>query len=175
MHRRLERLDSAGVWLCTGRRARQDDWRLVSYDFRRPAPGRHRRFLSVRELEHPYITHSLNALLPLHGEGGAELLHNIIVRPISSNLANFCLLQVNDVTVSVTRERVLRERQNARYRAIVDSAPDAIITTDMDRKIQWVNGAAERVFGFAPEELLGQQIDVLLGGGGWPCGGRHRR
>jgi len=121
------------------------------------------------------LTHSLNALLPLHGEGGAELLHNIIVRPISSNLANFCLLQVNDVTVSVTRERVLRERQNARYRAIVDSAPDAIITTDMDRKIQWVNGAAERVFGFAPEELLGQQIDVLLGGGGWPCGGRHRR
>jgi PAS domain S-box-containing protein len=108
------------------------------------------------------LTHSLNALLPLHGEGGAELLHNIIVRPISSDLANFCLLQVNDVTVSVARERVLRERQNARYHAIVDFAPDAIITTDMDRRIQWVNGAAERVFGFAPEELLGKQIDVLL-------------
>jgi PAS domain S-box-containing protein len=108
------------------------------------------------------LTHSLNSLLPLHGEGGAELLHNIVVRPISSNRANFCLLQVNDVTVSVTRERVLRERQNARYRAIVDSAPDAIITMDIDRRIQWVNGAAERVFGFAPEELLGQQIDVLL-------------
>jgi PAS domain S-box-containing protein len=76
------------------------------------------------------LTHSLNSLLPLHGEGGAELLHNIVVRPISSNRANFCLLQVNDVTVSVTRERVLRERQNARYRAIVDSAPDAIITMD---------------------------------------------
>jgi PAS domain S-box-containing protein len=112
------------------------------------------------------LTHSLNTLLPLRGEGGAELLHNIIVRPISSSLANFCLLQVSDVTVSVTRERVLRDRQNARYRAIVDSATDAIITTDMDRKIQWVNGAAERVFGFAPEELLGQQIDVLLEDGG---------
>jgi PAS domain S-box-containing protein len=112
------------------------------------------------------LTHSLNTLLPLHGEGGAELLHNIVVRPISSNLANFCLLQVNDVTVSVTRERVLRERQNARFRAIVDSAPDAIITTDMDRRIQWVNGAAERVFGFAPEELLGQPIDMLLGDAG---------
>ena len=40
-----------------------------------------------------------------------------------------CLLQISDVTVSVTRERVLRDRQNARYHAIVDSAPDAIITT----------------------------------------------
>jgi PAS domain S-box-containing protein len=108
------------------------------------------------------LTHSLNALLPLGGENGAELLHNIIVRPISSNLTNFCLLEINDVTVSVTRERVLRERQNARYRAIVDSAPDAMITTDADNRIQWVNGAAERVFGFAPEDLLGQRIDVLL-------------
>ena len=108
------------------------------------------------------LTHSLNAMLPLRGEGGSELLHNIIVRPISSNLAHFCLLQVNDVTVAVTRERVLRERQNARYRAIVDFAPDAIITTDSDRRVQWVNGAAQRVFGFSPAELLGQEIDILL-------------
>ncbi len=30
------------------------------------------------------LTHALNALLPLRGEGGAELLHNIVVRPVSS-------------------------------------------------------------------------------------------
>ena len=76
------------------------------------------------------LTHTLNALLPLQGEGGEPLLHNIIVRPVSSAHANYCLLQVTDVTVAVTRERVLRERQNARYHAIVDSAPDAIITID---------------------------------------------
>src|SRR3984957_17384890 len=108
------------------------------------------------------LTHSLNRLLPLRGEGGQELLHNIVVRPISSGRANRCLLQINDVTVSVTRERVLRERQNARYHAIVDSAPDAIITTGLDRVIQWLNGAAEQVFDYAPSELLGQQIDILL-------------
>ncbi len=90
------------------------------------------------------LTHSLNTLLPLRGEDGHELLHNVIVRPISSGQSELCLLQVNDVTVSVMRERVLRERQNSRYHAIVDSAPDAIITTDLDRTIQWVNGAAER-------------------------------
>ena len=108
------------------------------------------------------LTHSLNTLLPLRGEDGQALLHNIIVRPISSGRSNHCLLQINDVTVSVTRERVLRERQNARYHAIVDSAPDAIITTGLDRTIQWLNGAAEHVFGYAPSELLGQKIDVLL-------------
>uniref|UniRef100_Q07KH7 histidine kinase n=1 Tax=Rhodopseudomonas palustris (strain BisA53) TaxID=316055 RepID=Q07KH7_RHOP5 len=108
------------------------------------------------------LTHSLNKLLPLRSEHGQELLHNIMVRPVWSEGARRCLLQINDVTVSVARERVLRERQNARYHAIVDSAPDAIITIGLDRTIQWVNNAAERVFGYAAVELLDQKIDVLL-------------
>jgi PAS domain S-box-containing protein len=108
------------------------------------------------------LTHSLNTLLPLQGGGGEELLHNIVVRPIPSRRSQHCMLQINDVTVSVNRERVLRERQNARYHAIVDTAPDAIVTTGLDRTIQWLNVAAEHVFGYAPSELLGQKIDVLL-------------
>jgi PAS domain S-box-containing protein len=108
------------------------------------------------------LTHTLNALLPLRAESGEPLLHNIVVRPVSSVYTNYCLLQVTDVTVAVTRERVLRERQNARYHAIVDSAPDAIVTIDDNRKIQWVNGAVDHVLGYSHAELLGQQIDILL-------------
>jgi PAS domain S-box-containing protein len=108
------------------------------------------------------LTHTLNALLPLQGEGGEPLLHNIVVRPVSSVHANYCLLQITDVTTAVTRERVLRERQNARYHAIVDSAPDAIITMDDNRIIQWVNGAVDHVLGYGHSELLGQKIDILL-------------
>ena len=108
------------------------------------------------------LTHTLNALLPLQGESGEPLLHNIVVRPVSSVHANYCLLQITDVTVAVTRERVLRERQNARYHAIVDSAPDAIITIDDNRNIQWVNGAVDHVLGYSHSELLGQRLDILL-------------
>jgi PAS domain S-box-containing protein len=121
---------------------------------------------SLRAGSSSILTHSLNKLLPLLSEDGQELLHNIIVRPVSSGDSNFCLLQINDVTIPVTRERILRERQNARYHAIVDSAPDAIITTSPDRTIQWLNGTAEHVFGYATHELLGQKIDILLGRGG---------
>jgi PAS domain S-box-containing protein len=109
------------------------------------------------------LTHTLNALLPLHGESGDPLLHNIVVRPVSSAHATYCLLQITDVTVAVTRERVLRERQNARYHAIVDSAPDAIVTIDDNRTIQWVNGAVDHVLGYSHAELLGQKLDILLG------------
>ena len=104
-------------------------------------------------------------MLPLQGESGEPLLHNIVVRPVSSVHANYCLLQITDVTVAVTRERVLRERQNARYHAIVDSAPDAIITIDDNRNIQWVNGAVDHVLGYSHAELLGQKLDILLRAG----------
>ncbi len=108
------------------------------------------------------LTHSLNSLLPLLGEDGLPLLQNIVVRPVWTDGIQHCLLQINDVTVSVARERVLRDRQNARYHAIVDSAHDAIITIGLDRTIQWVNGAAENVFGYSAAELLDQKIDILL-------------
>ena len=108
------------------------------------------------------LTHTLNTLLPLRGENAEPLLHNIVVRPVSSAHAVYCLLQITDVTVAVTRERILRERQNARYHAIVDSAPDAIITVDDNRKIQWVNGAVDHVLGYSHAELLEQKLDTLL-------------
>ena len=108
------------------------------------------------------LTHTLNKLLPLNSDDGSDLLHNIVVRPVSSGRSICCLLQISDVTVAVSRERVLRDRQNARYHAIVDSARDAIITTGAGRTIHWVNSAAERTFGYAATELLGQSIDILL-------------
>ena len=108
------------------------------------------------------LTHSLNKLLPLRDDTDREVLHNIIVRPLAFGAAQHCLLQVDDVTLAVTRERVLRERQNARYHAIVDSAPDAIITVNLDLSIQWLNATAARILGYAPAELMGQTIDVLL-------------
>jgi len=108
------------------------------------------------------LTHSLNKLLPLRDETDREVLHNIIVRPLAFGAAQHCLLQVDDVTLAVTRERVLRERQNARYHAIVDSAPDAIITVNLDLSIQWLNATAARILGYAPVELMGQTIDVIL-------------
>ena len=108
------------------------------------------------------LTHSLNKLLPLRDETGREMLHNVIVRPVSAGPSQQCLLQINDVTLAVTRERVLRERQNARYHAIVDTAPDSIITVNLDLSIQWLNATAAQVFGYQPSELIGRPIDILL-------------
>jgi PAS domain S-box-containing protein len=108
------------------------------------------------------LTHSLNKLFPLRNEVGQDLVHNVIVRPLSASRITHCVLQITDVTFSVARERVLRDRQNARYHAIVDSAPDAIITTSSDRKIQWFNAAAGQIFGLTTQDLREQTLDSVI-------------
>ena len=109
------------------------------------------------------VTHSLHSpIFPLRTHAGRKLLHNISIRPLGNRPNLGCLLQIVDVTVAAGRERILRERQNARYDAVVGGAPDAILTLDAEGVIQLVNPAAAREFGYASDELIGQSMAFLL-------------
>jgi PAS domain S-box-containing protein len=46
-------------------------------------------------------------------------------------------------------------------RSLLNAAPDAIIVS-REGRIELVNAATERLFGYAPEELLGQPVELLL-------------
>ncbi len=50
----------------------------------------------------------------------------------------------------------------ARYRAMTQSAPDAIIGSDMHENVVQFNRAAEAMFGYTESEMIGQPITVLL-------------
>src|ERR1700738_1518421 len=47
-------------------------------------------------------------------------------------------------------------------RIIADTASDAIITIDEGSIILFVNGAAEKIFGYSRAELLGQSLTMLM-------------
>jgi len=62
------------------------------------------------------------------------------------------------------RER-LEERartSEARWRSIVESAVDGIIVIDARGRIEAFNPAAERLFGFAEREVIGQNVNILM-------------
>lgn len=110
-----------------------------------------------------FLTHTLNRnLLPLRTRAGLEMVHNISVRPIGTMPGLSCVVQIVDVTASAHRERVLRERQNARYDAVVESAPDAILTVDASGLIQFANPAALRELGYTKQELIGRPLSPLF-------------
>ena len=111
------------------------------------------------------LTHSLHPkLFPLKTRTARPMVYNIAVRPVGDEPHQRCIVQISDVTLSAEREQVLRERQNARYDAVVASAPDAIVTFDAEGLVQLVNPAAAGAFGLSVEEMSGQAIDRLVGG-----------
>lgn len=55
----------------------------------------------------------------------------------------------------------LRERE-ARFSAGVAATPDAVISADGEGKIWYYNHAAERMFGYAPEEARGEPLTILM-------------
>lgn len=50
----------------------------------------------------------------------------------------------------------------ARLRAVLEAAVDAIVSTDERGLIQTVNPAAERLFGWPADELVGRNVSVLM-------------
>ena len=109
------------------------------------------------------LTHALNPrVFPLRTHTGKKLIHDVSIRAIGRRPALQCLMQIVDVTAMAGRERILRDRQNARYDAVVGSAPDTILTLDADGTIQFANPAAARELGYTAEELVGQSMTLLM-------------
>jgi PAS domain S-box-containing protein len=109
------------------------------------------------------LTHALNpTILPLQTRSNRPLLHDVTVTPVGEDEITGCLVAVTDVTMVTKRERFLRDRQNARYDAVVASAPDVIITVDEGGLIQFANPAAVTQFGYSRIELIGIEAGALF-------------
>jgi PAS domain S-box-containing protein len=110
------------------------------------------------------LTHALHPrLFLLKTRSGIGLLHDVTVSAVDGDPQRLCLVHIADVTMAVRRERFLRNRQNARYDAVVASAPDAILTLDAEGVIRLANRAAATQFGYADGELIGETATVLFG------------
>lgn len=51
------------------------------------------------------------------------------------------------------------------FRDLIDSAPDAMVIANQAGEIVLINAQAERLFGYAREELLGEPVELLLPSG----------
>jgi PAS domain S-box-containing protein len=66
-----------------------------------------------------------------------------------------------DITDRILAEEAVRDRE-ARLRAILDTAADAILTINEQGIIQSVNPATEQLFGHTSAEMLGQNVKMLM-------------
>jgi two-component system, LuxR family, sensor kinase FixL len=68
---------------------------------------------------------------------------------------------LHDLTERVSLENRLRASE-ARWRAVVESAVDAIIVIDAHGCIEAFNPAAERLFGYTEPEVVGRNVNMLM-------------
>ncbi len=60
------------------------------------------------------------------------------------------------------RDALGRDQSEAKFRGLLEAAPDAIVIVDKTGRISLVNSQTEKLFGFSREEVLGQYVDMLL-------------
>jgi PAS domain S-box-containing protein len=63
---------------------------------------------------------------------------------------------------TISRDISRLRRVEAKWRAMLEAAPDAIVAVDPDGRITLVNAQTERLFGYRREELLGQLVEMLV-------------
>jgi two-component system, cell cycle sensor histidine kinase and response regulator CckA len=75
---------------------------------------------------------------------------------------------------TVGRDVTEQQRAQARFTALLEAAPDAMICAAQDGRIALVNAQAERLFGYSRDELIGQPVEILVPDGAREIHPSHR-
>jgi PAS domain S-box-containing protein len=85
---------------------------------------------------------------------GSEFPTESSFSPLETSEGRMLLFAIRDVTE--------RRKSEARFRALLDSAPDAMVISDREGIIELANRQAERIFGYSREEMVGQSVGILI-------------
>jgi len=80
-------------------------------------------------------------------------------RPPATGLEEMLLCAIEQGAGELTD---MAEDQDPRLQSIVNAVPDAIITIDREGIIDFFNPAAERMFGYRADEVVGQNVKILM-------------
>ncbi len=89
---------------------------------------------------------------------GLESGDDMIVKPFDTRE----ILARIERQVTVSKVRMALRESEAKFRSVMESAIDAIISGDAEGNIRSWNSAATALFGFTEAEVIGQPIEVII-------------
>jgi len=92
---------------------------------------------------------------------GAEFPIEIMLSPLGSTEGILVTAAIRDISVRKEAEKRLA-RMEARYRGLLEAAPDAMVVVNQGGEIILLNLQAEKEFGYHRDELLGQKVTNII-------------
>ncbi len=87
----------------------------------------------------------------------------IVATPITDEKGN--VISAVEIAVDITEKKLMQQKlltSEAKFRAITESAIDAIFMFDDEDTVTYWNPAAERIFGYTEKEIIGQKVNATL-------------
>jgi len=83
----------------------------------------------------------------------------VLVGGILAILIAIFLMIINNKSLKL-KTRLLKSE--AKFKQVLESAPDGIVVIGNNRKIQMVNAQTENLFGYTKDEMIGKEVQMLM-------------
>lgn len=68
------------------------------------------------------------------------------------------------IVISAIRDITRQKKAEAKFMGLLESAPDAMVITGDDGKIQMINAQTEKLFGYKRDDIIGKEVETFIPG-----------
>ncbi|HTJ51556.1 MAG TPA: PAS domain S-box protein [Cyclobacteriaceae bacterium] len=129
------------------------------------------KLLSDTIIPHRYRDAHKEGLLHFRQYGEGAVLNNTIeIQALRKNDNEFdislsispTMVKDKHLFVGFIRDITEQKKAEAKFKGLLESAPDSMVISGLDGKIQMVNAQTEKIFGFKREEIVGIEVETLI-------------